>query len=254
MDLFTMPVVEPYAISEPLATSGRVNMNYQIIPFTYITRNTAVQAALKGVQVIAVPDADSKIYKADSYYSPYPSPSTPYRVNLDIPKTLTQFDARFNHSDVFRSPTEICDIDLIPSNYTGANPPTRTSMDTYWLGTSITATNGRKLTGDNSRERPYTNLYPLLTTKSNTFTVHFRVQTLKKVSAGTVNYAQWQEGTDVITGEYRGSQTVERYVDANGATDASGNPLPNFADPSNYTKTLAPFYKFRVISTRQFAP
>ena len=28
-DLFNLPVVEPYAISEPLSTSGRINMNYQ---------------------------------------------------------------------------------------------------------------------------------------------------------------------------------------------------------------------------------
>jgi hypothetical protein len=32
-----MPVVEPYAISEPLSVAGRVNLNYQIVPFTNIT-------------------------------------------------------------------------------------------------------------------------------------------------------------------------------------------------------------------------
>lgn len=246
MDLFTMPVVEPYAISEPLATSGRINMNYQIIPFAYITRNTGIQAALKGVQVMSISDADANIYKHTSYYNPEPTPSAPYRQNIDVMKTLTQFDARFNNNDVFRSPTEICSIDLIPSNYTGADPPTRMSMDAYW--------STHQATGDNSRERPYANLYPLLTTQSNTFTVHFRVQTLKKVVSPTTDYAVWQETHDLITGEYRGSQTIERYVDANNATDANGNPLPNFADPANYSKTLAPFYKFRVVSTRQFAP
>ncbi len=34
-----MPVVEPYPISEPLSTAGRINMNYQIVPFTYINRD-----------------------------------------------------------------------------------------------------------------------------------------------------------------------------------------------------------------------
>ncbi len=37
MDLFNMPTVEPYAISEPFSTAGKVNMNYQILPYTYIT-------------------------------------------------------------------------------------------------------------------------------------------------------------------------------------------------------------------------
>jgi len=32
LDLFWMPVVEPYAISEPFSTAGKVNMNYQIFP------------------------------------------------------------------------------------------------------------------------------------------------------------------------------------------------------------------------------
>ena len=39
------------------------------------------------------------------------------------------------------------------------------------------------LTGDNSRERIYATIYPRLTTKSNTYTVHMRVQNSRK-SAG----------------------------------------------------------------------
>jgi hypothetical protein len=40
-----MPVVEPYSISVPLATSGKVNLNCQIAPFTYIRRDTALRGA-----------------------------------------------------------------------------------------------------------------------------------------------------------------------------------------------------------------
>ena len=47
MDLFWMPVVEPYAISEPFETRGKINMNYQILPFTYIKRATALHALFK---------------------------------------------------------------------------------------------------------------------------------------------------------------------------------------------------------------
>ena len=36
LDLFWMPVVDPYAISEPMATAGKINMNYQIVPFAHI--------------------------------------------------------------------------------------------------------------------------------------------------------------------------------------------------------------------------
>ncbi len=52
----------------------------------------------------------------------------------------------------------------------------------------------------------------------------------------------------MVTGEYRGSQTVERYVDPN---DSS---IPDFADSANYDKTLAPYYRFRVLATKQFSP
>lgn len=47
------------------------------------------------------------------------------------------------------------------------------------------------LTGDNSRERPYATIYPRLTTKSNTYTVHMCVQPLKKVKSGPADI--WTE-------------------------------------------------------------
>ena len=43
-DLFWMPVVEPWAISQPFATAGKINMNYQIMPFTYIKRQSGLYA------------------------------------------------------------------------------------------------------------------------------------------------------------------------------------------------------------------
>ena len=56
LDLFHMPVIEPYAISEPLSTAGRINMNYQLAPFTYIKRTTGIYAFLKSDQMLAVPN------------------------------------------------------------------------------------------------------------------------------------------------------------------------------------------------------
>ena len=44
----------------------------------------------------------------------------------------------------------------------------------------------------------------------------------RSVGGSSAQYAQWVEGSDQILGEYRGSATIERYIDP-GAT------LPDFA-------------------------
>jgi len=250
LDLFNMPVVEPYAISEPLSTAGRINMNYQIVPFTYITRNTGIQAVLRSASVMTIPNTDGTAYKQPLNPGSWPSPSVGnYRNALNVPATLAQFDARMTtKKDLFRSASEICSIDLVPANFTTPvdSPGTaawRADMDTLWKSYA--------LTGDNERERPYANMYPLLTTKSNTFTIHFRVQTLKQAVAANAPAASWNtwtEGAGVVTAEYRGSQIIERYVDPSDTT------IPDFTAGTSTSQTLAPYYKFRVLSNKQFAP
>jgi hypothetical protein len=107
------------------------------------------------------------------------------------------------------------------------------------------------LTGDNSRERPYTNLLGRLTTKSNTYTVHYRVQALKQPPTATAG--QWDETKGIVTGEYRGSTTVERYITPKDpaipdyAADYAANPSASLPDIGTY-------YKWRTLNTRQFAP
>ena len=249
-----MPVVEPYAISEPLSTAGRINMNSLIVPFNYINRDTGLRAVLKNEKVISIADSQASYYKV--MYQDNNQIRMRYPVNLDA--TLSQFyDRRFNNNDIFRSPSEICDVDIVPSDnnpssdpnpfVAGTSAPTRAAMDAYWN----TATTGHRLTGDNARERIYATLYPRLTTKSNTFTVHLRVQSLKQAlapGASATAWQTWREGTDAVTGEYRGSQTIERYVDPNDPT------IPDFADPAHSADTLASYYRFRVLATKQFAP
>jgi len=264
LDLFTMPVVEPYAISEPLSTAGRINMNYLMVPFTYINRDTGLRAVLKSEQVTSIADSQAVNYKTVNATNPA---QTPIRFPVNMDATLSQFyTRRFNNKDIFRSASEICDIDIVPndstrpsSGATNQNPvsttavpslasgPTRADMDNYWNSTAA----GHRLTGDNLRERIYATLYPRLTTKSNTFTIHFRVQTLKQAlppGSTAAAWTQWREGTDVVTGEYRGAQTIERYVDPN---DTS---IPDFTASPSTTQSLAPYYKFRVLSLKQFAP
>jgi uncharacterized protein (TIGR02600 family) len=238
LDLFNMPVVEPYAISEPLSTAGRVNMNYQILPFTYIKRSTAVQAALHTELLTAIPnsvigDQTRKTGDPKTWAGALDNRNSRWPLNLsETTGTLKGFEDRFASGDIFRSPAEICSIPLVP-NASGAS---YSSMATWWTGYT--------LTGDNSKERPYARIYPKLTTKSNSFTVHFRVQVLKKNPNTPAD--QWVEGRDNVSSEYRGSTLIERYIDPNNTS------LPDFA--TNTSANIDDYYRFRVIQTRKFAP
>jgi uncharacterized protein (TIGR02600 family) len=230
LDLFWMPVVEPYAISEPSSTAGRINMNYQILPFTNITRSTSLRACLDSLMLSAVSSANpanlDKFKNTGNYTT---NPNSRYRLSAN--ETLIFFDSRFTGGDIFKSPAEICDIPLVPVGSTAS------TVNTFW--------DDKLVTGDNLRESPYRHLYPLLTTKSNTYTVHFRVQALKKVPSTSATV--WDETKDKVVGEYRGSTTIERYINPN---DTS---IPDYAANPG-TNNLERFYKWRVLNNRQFAP
>lgn len=228
-DLFWMPIVEPYAISDPFSTAGKINMNYQIVPFEYLRRATGMAALLRSEKITAIPNASGSNYKTDAGAG-----SVKFRQAIDIPLTLSQFDAVFATGTLFKSSSQIMEMPLVPAGQTVAG------MSTFW--------DNYKLTGDNSRERPYTNLLGRLTTKSNTYTVHYRVQSLKKSSATPAG--QWDESRDKVTGEYRGSTTVERYINPNDpAIPAYASSADTLAEPG-----LGEFYKWRVVNTRKFAP
>jgi uncharacterized protein (TIGR02600 family) len=225
-DLFWMPVVEPYAISEPFSTAGKINMNYAIAPFDYITRKTGMAALLRAEKIPAIDNSVANTYKIQTTSST----TTSTRLNLNIAETLKQWDAKFAGNQLFVSSSQICDLHLVPQGETVSG------MSTFW--------STRAITGDNSRERPYTNLLGRLTTKSNSFTVHFRVQVLKKNPNTPAN--QWVEGRDNVSSEYRGSTLIERYIDPNNTS------LPDFA--TTPSANIDDYYRFRVIQTRKFAP
>lgn len=235
MDLFWMPVVEPYAISDRFSTAGKINLNYQILPFTYIERSTGVRAVLQSERLAAIPTTSGLTYKGGQKNNP--ATFTSFRLPINRTETLSQFQTKFNSGQIFKSASEICDIPIVPQGKTVADmTPTG-----FWADNA--------LTGDNLRERIYTTLYPRLTTKSNTFTVHFRVQALKQLNTSVAG--TWTEGKDIVQGEYRGSTTIERFIDAN-------NPLiPNYAATPASIPTLDPldkFYRWRIVENRQFAP
>ncbi len=229
LDLFTMPVVEPYAISEPLSTAGKINMNYAIAPFSYIRRASSWYSLFETLGMFALPDTISDTYRHVIY-------SGPTRFRVDIPKTLAQFDQKFAANSIFKSASEICKIFLVPSTPSGETLANVSNLNNgYW--------SKHQLTGDNAREKPYAELYPKLTTQSNTYRVHVRAQTLPRSGkrAGSADYSP--------TAEYRGSWLIERYLSSSDPRLGSGEGQTN---PD--TDCLNELYKFRVLQTQQFNP
>ena len=255
LDLFNMPIVQPYAISEPFSTAGKINMNSQIVPFGYIVRNTGIQAVLKAVKVTAIPASAAGNYKelpTIGSIAPGETAAQDIHYDIDPDQTYQGFLQRFNNNDIFRSASEICSIYLVPSSSPSSEnkapgSPTYSTVASWW--------SNYPLTGKNLRESPYNMIYPRLTTKSNSYTVHFRVQSLRQVP-GRSSWAQWNEGTDQVVGEYRGSRLIERYIDPS-------ESLPDFANvqayPLNGPSTngttsgiLDNYYKFRIVQEKKF--
>jgi uncharacterized protein (TIGR02600 family) len=224
LDRFWMPTVEPYGISTCMETAGKINLNDQIAPFTYLHRSTALRALLHGVRIPAVSPAVAATYKIAAAT---PIPTIWNTINEDA--TIQQIENRFITGDAYLTEGEICSVSLVPSNL-GSN-----TIENYWTS----RTGPGFLTGDNLRELPYAQLYSRLTTKSNSYTVHMRVQVLQKLNDHS-NPAVWREGTDLILGDWRGSYEIERYLDPAATAPAAGQPLGP--------------YKYRIVSARRFTP
>jgi hypothetical protein len=106
-----------------------------------------------------------------------------------------------------------------------------------------------------------------LTTKSNTYNVHYRAQVIRQSPLSPVNpgmrrtdaeFAIFDSSVDKMVGEYRGSSIVERYIDPNDTripdyAARSGGSL-DLGRPPATMETLDKFYRFRVVSEKRFAP
>lgn len=270
LDLFWMPVVEPFAISEPLSTAGKVNLNYQILPYHHIKRNTAIRGVFKSEYMVCIPNLHTEDYKIGAGRGmKYHWRDNPYGGTLQTKSlrtviledhTLYQFEEKFADREIFKTASEICDIHLVPEeiskrmNFGGSQASIRTTDftkkspeaavaamadGTYW--------SDHAAVGDNSRERPYSNIYARVTTKSNSYKVHYRAQVVKKAK-GT-DPGVWEPDLDQVVAEYRGSSIVERYVEPNDPD------IPDYAGPgSESADTIDKFYKFRVVNPTRFAP
>ncbi|RBP45065.1 uncharacterized protein (TIGR02600 family) [Roseimicrobium gellanilyticum] len=204
LDWFWMPVVQPYPISEPFSTAGKINMNYRIVPFTNITRATGLHAVLKSEEMLAIPSSAGTTYKDYTKLSSNQN----WRHYIDAEKTLLQWEAKFNLGEFFMNAGEVCEQFLVPKDegISGTSASAIVArMKTYW--------DDHRLTGDNTLERPYANIYPRLTTRSNTFRVHFLVQTITK--ARSTDPQTFDKDRDSITGESQGDALVERAIDPN---------------------------------------
>ena len=114
------------------------------------------------------------------------------------------------------------------------------------------------------RERPYANLYPRVTVRSNVYKVHMIAQTLKKASTNEADtfVTTQKEGTDpdLVTAEWRGSALIERVLNPNEPElqtfdyapednrSVTDNDQPGFG---NLPK-LDSFYTYRVTEVKQF--
>ncbi len=258
LDLFNMPVVEPYAISEPFSTDGKVNLNYQMMPFGYIERSTALRAALHPLRITAIPNKFTRSNNGATelkYKGVANEENLRYLVDRD--ETIKSFNDFFKQyssgrtgSGFFKSASQICEMFLYPKgtpiNYNGkvTFTPGDSNIKTWWNSCSVT--------GDNVREKPYSDLYSRVTTKSNTYTVHYRVQSVRQrpytgsASGATAYYSTWDESRDQVLSEYRGHTTIERYLDPRDS---------RFGTTINPEKdSLETAYRFRVVYNKRFSP
>lgn len=303
MELFWMPIIEPYPLSSPFSTTGKVNMNCRIIPFDYIDRKTALHAVLKAEKMLSIPTDAANSYKTLPGQSGYdysgPANSVSgksqakqfWRQHIHAEKTLHQFDRKFSQkgefsndrSKVFRTPSEICELWLVPESLkdaAGLGPednPYQT-MRKYWIGVDVANAQakslggnsvegkrsaitdkpeGQRLTGDNVKETPYTNLYPRLCTRSNVFKVHFTVQTVLKSRSTDVDV--FDPVLDAISSEHRGSAIIERTLDMTNPALLAIDYLKDtsvFQTNSNAAlkKRVDYYYTYRISELRQFTP
>ena len=224
LDLFWTPVIEPEPHSRALETAGKINLNHQLVPFSYIHRATALHAAMKLETLTAIPDTAAAEYKSGSREH--------FRHFIDAAATLRLWhESVFAKGRVFLTPGEICAHYLVPE---GAGLRTRDDLAKFW--------STHRLTGDNSKERPYAHLYPRLTTRSNVFRVHYLAETIQVNRIG--NAARLDLTTDTITARRRGSCLIRRELDT---TDKN---IPDYAVKTTGRPPLDAYYEWRISEWR----
>jgi hypothetical protein len=194
-----------------------------------------------------------------------------------LDETLKQFEQLSNppndpvpgKGQIFRTASQICEQWLVPGRPVAGSPYGQAQITLQNVSEWYDPDGSDKsfgLVGDNARERPYTNLVARLTTKSNTFTVHYRAQIVRQspLSPTTpgqrrsdAEFAVFDSNVDQMVGEFRGSSIIERYIDPNDDripdfAALAGSGSLNLLNPN--ADTLDKFYRFRTVSEKRFAP
>jgi len=290
LDFFTMPVVEPYAISEPFSTSGRINLNYQMMPFTHIERSTGIHGILKNMQLAAIPTgaADAAAANESGGWTYTATPANgdiqnqyrtgskgngtyhEFRYDIDVEETLKGFEERFDTGDIFRSASEICSIFLVPREFDfdhddRPEPSRTTEYHGSILNKPVSYDTMADWWGEPTLPVPNDNPQGFLATGDNTREMpynHIYPRVTTKSNTYRVYFtvqalkqvgggrSTWNEDRDSVQSEYRGSAVVERYIDPNDPD------LPDFAttplnDPD---AVLDKYYRFRILETKRFSP
>ncbi len=221
LDLFWMPTAEPDHVSTAFATEGKVNLNYQMLPFTHIKRATAMHAVLKAERLLAIPTSAGPTYKSQR-------DNPDWRHPIDVAETLRSFEEKFARDEIFLTESEVCEQFLIPEGerWDAEGEGIRAFWDEH------------RLSGDNVLERPYAGLYSRLTTRSNVYRLHYRVQRLAKHAESSPG--RFEPELDSVIDEQRGSSIIKRVLD----TDHPD--LPNYARDPDRLPSIDAFYEFRV--------
>ena len=196
LDLFWMPPAAPARVVCPFATAGKVNMNYEMMPFRHIKRATALHAVLKSERLLAIPNWAGRAYKDEGN-------EFSWRHRIDAAETLKSFEAKFQRGELFLTESEICEHHLfsegIPSDAEDRG------IRQFW--------DAHRLSGDDILERLYANVHARLTTRSNACKLHFRIEVLKKSTETLVD--SFVEGVDRVTGVKNGAKRLIRQLDVN---------------------------------------
>jgi len=236
LDSFWMPVPEPHGISHDYSTDGKINLNYAIAPFAHIRRATALHALFKAEKVMAIPTAAAAVYKTETS-------GDSWRHFIDAEQTLEQFEQRFAEGGYFRSASEICEQYLVPEGellgdkVDGDYPDMRAFWDEH------------KLTGDNVKERPYTNLHTRLTTRSNAFKIYALVQPI--TNGESSDPAVFEPEGDILHEALPISATLRRLLDGTpdcGSLNGENTGFPDYlAGDNRLLPGLDRFYRFSII-------
>ncbi|MDB6118529.1 MAG: Verru Chthon cassette protein [Verrucomicrobiaceae bacterium] len=226
LDMFWSPVIEPEPSKEAFETAGKINLNHELLPFRNITRATALHAAFKAETMMAIPDSAASTYKTNQ------ASNDAFRTYIDTASTLKLWkDAVFSQDKVFLTAGQLCEQPLVPVDlFPPGEAPSIAATETFW--------STHRLTGDNTKERPYADLYSRLTTRSNTFRVHFIAQAIKQ--ARSTPNGRFGD-PDMITASTQGTCLLQRHL------DTLAPDLPNYQAPTSTglpAKPLDAFYRW----------